>query len=110
MKAFRHFWILGWIGTGCVFVWMGHHRPEPEPTYSTVPPHHKIVDTPEEVVTFHFRFLQEHPPEVTDIVSNGWHVVSGLPELDNYEAVSNYWRGQGIESTYVGNVIYFRHR
>lgn len=86
------------------------HLPEPDPIYSAVPARQpEIVDT-EQVVNLQFRFRQEHEPIVTDTVSNGWHVVTGLPELDNYEAVSNYWFGQGMESRYESNVVYYRKK
>lgn len=80
------------------------------PVYSEVPPPHKEVFDIEEEVTFKFRFTQDHMPNVTDAESNGWHVVTGLPELDNFDEVSNYWKSKGIESAYISNVVYYQQK
>jgi hypothetical protein len=89
------------VATSCASV-------ETVPVYSVCPPHVEILDEPEHEVTLRFRFASESAANVVDTVTNGWHVVTGLPELDNYEAVSNYWHGQGMESRYYSNVIYYR--
>ncbi len=81
-----------------------------EPIYSTVPAAIPYPSDEVQEVTLRFRFKEESATNVMDTVSNGWHVVTGLPLLDNYEAVSNYWYGQGMESYYVSNVIYYRQK
>lgn len=81
------------------------------PAYAEVPPSKVVVDV-EEKPDFVFSYPIGPDNNFDHVVAgerrDGWTEIRGLPQIENFEQMSNYWFRRGIASYYVSNVIFVK--
>jgi hypothetical protein len=89
---------------GCAKDWIPVYSACPGPHID--PPDIEQLEQPELAVKF--RYPPDPSTQVITVISNGWYCLMGLPELDNYDEVTNAMVRMGYESRYENKVLRYR--